>query len=396
MSTSLYWSFLHFVSITIFSILMSSALILVPQHDAIKNSEYWYEILIAGQFSFNLSSTLYKMVQCKTLFKLDCFMSIKTFLVFYGSWMLSIIILSFSSFALFVYYVHYNPPMPFTGLIGYLSYFISLIFVWFSMSHEERIKPQRWKQYKVYVGYEFLESLIFTILYALFIMMLKKTPSNIQWVVGLGLPIIREGFSWLKTKLLLLAFEETNSNVVEIIRTNVGHGLRLSVSLGTFATKMTGYIILSIDFAMNIWNSIKIVKLRKNIDPGSIADRKMLEAQKLALLELALIEIIEFIVPLSYVVSLVIALYGPNSSILGNYGNGYWTFRPIENLNKHLFAALEMFIIDCCSFVIGCIILWKFCSINFLMEACQQIKSYWFLIAVTLAQSLNIVGTSNN
>ena len=74
-----YWNTLYFIPMQIFVILMYSSLILVPQHDAIKESKYWYEVFIAVQFSFSLSITFYRMIECKILFQLDSFVSIKSF-----------------------------------------------------------------------------------------------------------------------------------------------------------------------------------------------------------------------------------------------------------------------------------------------------------------------------
>lgn len=360
LSQSSYWNFMNFIFIIIFCILMTSPLILVPQHDSIKNPEYFYEVIIAVQFSFSLSVTLYRMMICKILFNMDCFVSIRAFFLMYCTLVLAMISLSIGSFMVFVLYLHYDPPLPFTGLIGYLSYYFSFIAIWFSIPHEERIKCQIRKQFKVYVTYRLLHTLFLRVGYDLIEMIFKNASSDIQWIIGFGLEV------------------------------NVDHSLIVSTSLGTFATETTGYVILLIDFALNIWSAIRIVKIHRKIDPESNSVKERTQ-QQLGLLELALIEIIEFIVPIAYLISLLIAFYGPNSSILGNYGNGYWTFKPITGLDRYILAAFEMFFIDCCSFVVGCFILWKFCSINFLTEAIQQMKNYWFLIALSLAKSLNFV-----
>ena len=100
---SKYWAVLHFISITVFCIVLASPLILVPQHDAIKNPKYFYEVIIAVQFSYTLATTMYRMMQCKILFNVDCFMSIRAFLMIYGLFVLSIILLSLLSFSIFAF-----------------------------------------------------------------------------------------------------------------------------------------------------------------------------------------------------------------------------------------------------------------------------------------------------
>ena len=188
-----------------------------------------------------------------------------------------------------------------------------------------------------------------------------------------------------------IAFDETKSNLLTLIETNIYTAFYVSTAMGTFATELTGYVILSLDFAMNIWTTTRICKIHKKIGPELISNEKLKIDLNYALSELALVEIIEFIVPINYIVSLVIAMYGPNSSILGNYGNGYWQFKRIESLDKYLLAAFEMFFVDSCSFLVGCYILWSFCSINFLRELCRQIKKHGVLLALITANSLVIV-----
>ena len=162
----------------------------------------------------------------------------------------------------------------------------------------------------------------------------------------------------------------------------------ISIALATFATKETGYVILSVDFVMNIWTTITIVRNHKKINPKLVSKDKLTKNLQRSLSELAMVEIIEFIVPMIYVVTLVIAMYGPNASLFGNYGNGYWDFRPIQSLDKHLLAAFEMFSVDCCSFVLGSFILWMSCSINFSRKICQQMQKYWLFIALSMAQGI--------
>ena len=394
LNPSNYWSILNLTSITVLCILMASPIILVPQHDAIKNPAYWYEALIASLFSFALSSTFYTMMECKILFDLDCFTSIKTFLTVYGTLIVSMLLLVLLYFAVFVLYLHYDPPMPLVAIIGYLCYYISLIGAWFSVPHAKRTNPHIWKQYKVYVAHTLLCSLILKIVNDFYVMMLKKTSSDFQWIVCLGLPILREILMWLDRKLLYLAFTEKVSSVSTFVSWNIGYALTLAVQLGTFTTETSGFVILTVDFAMNIWNAIKISKLYNKVNARSVSMKSTMRERQYAVSELALTEIIEFIVPVTYIASLLVALNGPNSSILGNYGNGYWTFRPVENVNRYVVTAIEMFAFDCCSFIVGGFILWKFCAINFLLETSRQIQKHWPWITICLVTKLNNVSTN--
>ena len=391
LTNSSYWNIFNFISIIAFCLILSSPLILVPQHNAIKTPKYWYEGIIVVQFSYTITATLYRMMSCKILFSLECFTSYRSFLLIYSTQLVSMVMFTLAYFVIFVLYLHYDPPLPFGGIIGYLSYYVSATAIWYSIPHEKRIEPLVRKQFKVYLAYIGFNHVIFSIVFKLYTMIFKEAPADMQWIVGIGLPIIREVGSWLRVRMLHLAFDEKSSNLINLIGMNVGHTFYVSVALGTFATEFTGYIVLSIDFATNIYNAIRISRLYAKINSKSMNNAKSSEEKRIALTDLALVEIIEFIVPLVYIITLIVALFGPNSSILGNYGNGYWTYRKIESLDKYVFTAIEMFAFDFCSFIVTGLILWKYCSVNFFLEICKQMKTSWLLIAITLAKSVNTV-----
>ena len=75
---------LHFISILAFCLVMSAALTLIPQHDSIKNPHYWYEVVVAVQFSYTISTVLFRMVTCRILFELDCQTSLRSFFLMYS------------------------------------------------------------------------------------------------------------------------------------------------------------------------------------------------------------------------------------------------------------------------------------------------------------------------
>ena len=178
--------------------------------------------------------------------------------------------------------------------------------------------------------------------------------------------------------------------MVETVSTNVQHAFFIAIILGTSATKGSIYAILVVDFALNILSAMKIVKFHKNIS-SELQTSKMIQEKQLELLTLVLTELIEVLTPLVYISSLLIALYGPNSAILGNYGNDYWQYKKIEHLDHILFSALELFLIDLFSCVLGGVILWKLCSVNVLQEICKHLQAYWTFLSARLATALSTV-----
>ena len=104
---------------------------------------------------------------------------------------------------------------------------------------------------------------------------------------------------------------------------------------------------------------------------------RFLKMRDFALSKLVLTEIIEILVPLSYLTTMLFAYYGPNAEILGNIKFGCWQFQPIEDIGKVVIAVMTMFIIDSSSAVIGCFWLWKSCSINALDKTFKVVRERW-------------------
>ena len=390
-SNASYWNISKIFAAVILCIIASAPFTLIPQHDAIKYPKYWYETHIAVYFSFMLTSTIYDLMECRFLFEINSFLSLKSFLLNYG--IFSTLLISFTtlSFAIFVLWMEYDPPLPWTAAIAYLIYVPSLSAIWFSIPYKERRKPELAKKFKIYIMYHMLGVYFFELLYMGFTTMFRLVPSDNQWILAFFLPVLRSIRSRLNRKVLCKAFDKNKATSMELIRTNVEHTFYISVALATTATNMSTYVILAVDFSLNILSAIKIVKIHRKIKPTSVSNSKMDDILNTELVELSLIEIIELLAPSVYISTLVVALYGPNSTILGNYGNGYWTFEAIEHVEKFLCVASKLVLIDFLSGIIGGLILWKYCSINFLREVCSQMQRFWVLITAMLMFTVNMV-----
>lgn len=105
---SSYWSVLHFISILAFCLVMSAALILIPQHDSIRNPHYWYEGVIVILFSHTITVIFLRMMACRILFELDCLTSLRSFFLMYSALAISTVSLTLAYFAVFVLYLHYD------------------------------------------------------------------------------------------------------------------------------------------------------------------------------------------------------------------------------------------------------------------------------------------------
>ena len=96
---------------------------------------------------------------------------------------------------------------------------------------------------------------------------------------------------------------------------------------------------------------------------------------------LTMSERIETLVPLFYIVSFLIAYYGPNAEVLGNVKLSIWQYRSVEDPAPYLKNVILFFAIDFMSAVCNGILLWTTCKINVFKVLKNLQKTYWLIWA---------------
>jgi hypothetical protein len=283
--------------------------------------------------------------------------------------------------------------MPLNGLIGYVGGILTAIATWFQTPYDERVKKDVQKRLWAYFWY--VSSFYFFVMpqYDVLTMIFTKVQPELQWLFSFLLPRMREINIRLLNKILGNAFDSFEWTTT--IGYNGRHAMYVAVALGTTATEMSTYCLLAVDFSFNLWNTIKIIKLSTKIHTKESNKTQTLGKLKSELLNLTIVEIIETLVPIAYISTILLAYYGPNANLLGTIGGGHWQNIKIENIRLVVVSTLALFFIDLSSAVIGGILLWKFCSIDFVREIYATMKCYWHLIALSIVSAINGVRISS-
>ena len=90
--------------------------------------------------------------------------------------------------------------------------------------------------------------------------------------------------------------------------------------------------------------------------------------------KLATNELVEFICPLAFMISFVVAFVGPNSELLGNVRSTMYHYEPVEDIADFSNKILKLYLADFCSLILCSIILQFCCRIN-LFKALMAIQS---------------------
>ena len=137
-----------------------------------------------------------------------------------------------------------------------------------------------------------------------------------------------------------------------------------------------------------MYKVFKIIKIGRKIQMDDLAQEESNSVQKELIDDMVVVEIVEIIMPIAYTISILMAYYSPNSEIMGNIGNDYWGYRKIENLGGLLAGLCKMFSLDVFSFILGSGLIWKFSSLNCIIEGCKTINRYWHYITITITGAI--------
>ena len=98
-------------------------------------------------------------------------------------------------------------------------------------------------------------------------------------------------------------------------------------------------------------------------------------------------ERIETIIPLTYMVIILMAYYGPNAELMGTIKLIIWHYKGAigENIEDFVTSISLFFVIDFLSFVINGIILGIFCKINVLKVLQKHQSKYWVYMMIVEA-----------
>ena len=360
------------------SFFLTSIYIWIPVHDVITNPEYWYEIelqttailfVMAIFFIANCSEWM-NIERIKTIGNL----SLVTFAlvaIYNTIWV--------TSYIIWTYGFEYQWPLPF---VAYLTTYIAIFCGWMALFYcfprawrHDLVFNKRIKFFLLSISFNMSGGMTYQIILKCFIIL----PENYQWILVFSLPLIREAYLWM-TLYLGKKTADGDANRLIVISThytNARHATILATIVGSYAPFVASIVLLAIDFILNIYTCLMIVRnTKKN---GNLEKRVDL------LQELAINELVEFVVPITYLLCFLAAYYGPNAKVIGNIGNDYWHYQKEDDVDHVVTNVLLFFIVDFMSAIICACILWCFCRISLVHVCACLCKEFGLVFALNMA-----------
>ena len=366
----------YLFGITLIGVLSTLPQTLIPAHDLIRYPEFWYEILIHGIFAI-IPFYIFTCVLTASLLNLEYlllkenifFVTLIGTITFYACLL--------SSFYIWTQILDYQFPIPFLGLIITLSMHVfARLLIWIRFPDEWRRNNEFKKRILFYLSYTIF-TIVLVVWYKILLRKIQMADEYHQPFVAFALPITRELSIWINSK-----FVENCSNgdkkggrILLQYTMATSYTILLCYVIGAFATETTSWTLVGLDFSINIFNCVWIVWTRKR-NPNNV--QKQIDL----LQDLVIYELVEFHSPLSFILVISVAFYGPNAEIFGNVGNSYWGFSAIEDIHLTLMNMGRIFLFDFCSTLVSACILWLTCEISLwkaMLELQKEFSSYFSL-----------------
>ena len=377
-------------------ILLCSPIIIIPQHDAIQHPQYWYELLMTFSLTWPIHWTLLTILGNRMFLKIDHLKSPKVCLILALVPILVFIVIYCGLYLFWSFYLDYNFPLPLACFFSDLMISVFIVNLWHQFPKNIKIDKEERKRLVFFVLFLLWINLVINNIYNPLMMMLKKIPSKAQPVMAIVLPMIRSLDANVLQRLLIKCGSGENF-VVESCTTiisNVTFNLFVTISVSTNSTLETTFCILLVGVMFNLYECYGIIKLYRKVDTDDALYLRKYKDKETKIRALAISEMLEILVPLSYTLTFMIAYHGPNATILTGVKNDYWNQTPSASIGKVLAAESILFSVDFAALVVVFVLLWHYCKINILKEMCRSLQAYWILNATLAGMLISKVNKS--
>ena len=377
----------------VISILSSFWTTLLPVHNVLINPNYWYEILFSSvAFVFLVASFVAVRSEAvlKPFNKRTFSIIFHLFVAYKGTEILA----HCGVHLIWSKLIGYFEPFPFRcALVNLPSYIVMMIRLWYLFSKDKRMDPIFRKRSSAFLSYIFW-SIFVTMQLNVITKLFNKVSREVQWLAGLIVPVTKE----INDRIIdrFITKSALPENIVEAsfigkISNNLAYSFWLAITLATSATEVTGFVLLGINFCLNLLICFRALKLTRKVSPPPFNTVAKKDLRDKVVTELILNESIEILVPIAFIGSFSAAYFGPNNDTLGGVGCSVWTYHKVDDLYDLFLPVLEMAIFDSGSLIISGCLLWNFCRINIIRKYCKTIKKFWIYLAIGSGYYINAV-----
>ena len=364
------------------SVLFTFPWIIIPRANSIIYQSAWMEIQFPLVFNYVLV-TGNEVLNLKIYTKEEAMMSVRIFLRIFLMYLISGNGLYMMSYLLWTKYLGFYHPLPNVGLIMTLTQWTIIpVGLWLLLPSALFVKRGFRRKLRYYT-IQYLWSIIVVFALEVVSYLFANLSAQLELLACFIFIAIRELDRNVRCILIKKAVGEDDEPAAALLAITISgtYAFYIAIKLvGAEVVTMCCFLILDTVHHLSITH--QIIKEQKKITDEIIdtgySTKSMFEAK------LSFAELIEGYTPIIYGICIVAAYNGPNSHILGNVGNSYWSYQEIDDIGALFWTMFLLFSVDIISVLLNSVCLWKMVHLSMIRNFHGVLKQYWFYMAIKL------------
>jgi hypothetical protein len=355
--------------------------ILIPQHDILKDPEYWPEVMMHSYTLVAVYILFYYFDYLLVMGNNDAH-SKKNIFYLYIIVTSSINLTYLVANVIWIYGQNCHPPIPFIDNIVIWGGFIVLYSACWILNGVLQPSDLRFrKRLRWYIASRVVSLGIYQI-YGFSAGLFEKVSKNYQPILAFAFPILRYGCGNMQHKVTERARgeNELSARVATSCKVACTHSLYLAIIIGSSATDITACLICGMDSIVILKSCFDLVRMQRKHGFLYVQEKFKNNVQ-----DLVIKETLELLLPLTYCLVLSISYFGPNAEIMGNIKNDHWQYIKIEDITIPLTRIGIFLLVDILRILLDSWLLWKYCKIGLLYEYHQMMETYWKPLSMYVA-----------
>ena len=285
------------------------------------------------------------------------------------------------SFGIWTKKFGFQLPIPFQQwIIAFVALLILSVVTWALVPKQWRRSKEFRKRFPFFVANTFCQyiaTFVFTGLGYLFL----SVPDGYQWILAIMLPLVRETNILIQEILAQKSAggKDTSVTIASSHIVNTRYSVFLSVMVGTIANDLSSSIMLLSDFIFNLYLATKIIWIKKMRLKNDTNDFEMVHL----LFLLTINELVEIVIPLTFLLCFLSAYFGPNAEIIGGVKSTHFHYEPITDIHGFIKKMMLFLIVDIMSVIAVGLVLWTSCKINLFRAYMTMLNEFWPIITMT-------------
>ena len=226
----------------------------------------------------------------------------------------------------------------------------------------------------------------------------SKVNEHYKCIFIILLAIWRKKFGdWMENRISHVAVSEKDLLVkgITFIQQAVFSKAVLVILLCPSTNTVVVIFLFGLPVLTNIYLCYQVVKLHREVLNNVEQDATLISRKNIALLKLIVNELTELCISITFVVTLICAFYGPNSTIIGNVKSDHWNFYKINDLSNYVLGVLTMSLIDASCAALSLLIVWKSCNISLMVFIHEYISPLIMIMVLNIFTVINAVRLNN-